>query len=221
MIKILARKMLIFYKNRQTSSEISYRAYINYKTVLAGRNTIHDGAILSGSRIGFASYVGKNSNLPNTEIGHYCSIAHGVEVVSYTHPSSTFASTHPSFYSVLKQAGFSYVDRQLFKEYLTVDKSETLALKIGNDVWIGARVIIMGGLTIGDGAIIATGSVVTRDVPPYVIVGGVPAKQIKQRFSDMEVEFLLNLKWWNKPSMWIRDNSKYFRDVKILMENFH
>lgn len=69
--------------------------------------------------------------------------------------------------------------------------------EIGNDVWIGKNVLIKGGITIGDGAIIGMGSVVTKDVPPYSIVGGVPAKIIRKRFSQTEIDALLKIKWWN------------------------
>ena len=70
---------------------------------------------------------------------------------------------------------------------------------VGNDVWIGYEAVILAGVTIGDGAIIATRAVVTKDVPPYTIVGGVPAKPIRKRFSDEEIDQLLELKWWDWP----------------------
>ena len=70
---------------------------------------------------------------------------------------------------------------------------------IGNDVWIGYEAVIMSGVTIGDGAIIGARSVVTKDIPPYTIVGGVPARQIRRRFSEETIAALLELKWWNWP----------------------
>ena len=70
---------------------------------------------------------------------------------------------------------------------------------VGNDVWIGYEAVILAGATIGDGAIIAARAVVTRDVPPYTIVGGVPARPIRRRFSDQEIARLLELKWWDWP----------------------
>lgn len=84
---------------------------------------------------------------------------------------------------------------------------------IGNDVWIGANAIILQGVTIGDGAIIAAGAVVTKDVPPYAIVGGVPAKVIKYRFSDEVILKLLQIKWWDKPEEWIIQKLEKFTDV--------
>ena len=85
--------------------------------------------------------------------------------------------------------------------------------KIGNDVWIGEDVKILGGVTIGDGALVAAGAVVIRDVPPYTIVGGVPAKVIKSRFEPSQVEFLLKFQWWNKDEDWIKNNVEKFQDI--------
>ena len=84
---------------------------------------------------------------------------------------------------------------------------------IGNDVWIGHSAKILEGVTIGDGAIIATGAVVAEDVSPYSIVGGVPAKKIKNRFSDEDIEFLMNLKWWEKDLDWIKKYAAYFESI--------
>ena len=86
---------------------------------------------------------------------------------------------------------------------------------IGNDVWIGYDSIIMSGVKIGDGAIIGTRAIVTNDVPPYTIVGGVPAKVIKKRFSDNVILKLLNIKWWNWSYKKIQENIKYIQSGNI------
>ena len=77
---------------------------------------------------------------------------------------------------------------------------------VGNDVWIGYEAVILAGVTIGDGAVVAARSVVTRDVPPYTIVGGVPAKPIRKRFDEETVHRLLELRWWDWPTERIRAN---------------
>ena len=88
-------------------------------------------------------------------------------------------------------------------------------INIGNDVWIGYEAVILAGVTVGDGAVIGTRAVVTKDVPPYTIVGGVPAKPIKRRFSDEKIEQLLKMRWWN----WSEEKNcreykrQYSRDV--------
>ena len=102
-----------------------------------------------------------------------------------------FVSLHPVFYSKLSQAGVTFSDRNYFEELLPVT--------IGNDVWIGAGAIILDGVTIGDGAVIAAGAVVVRDVEPYSIVGGVPAKLIRNRFNEETMRLLFQIKWWDWP----------------------
>lgn len=119
-------------------------------------------------------------------IGKFCSISHGVKIGLGPHPLNFF-STSPIFYESYR----GYVDKQLYDEFK--DKGYT---EIGNDVLIGANAIILAGLKIGDGAVIGAGSVVTKDVPPYAIVTGNPAKIIKYRFSEKTIKELLKLKWW-------------------------
>jgi acetyltransferase-like isoleucine patch superfamily enzyme len=87
---------------------------------------------------------------------------------------------------------------------------------VGNDVWIGENVIIKGGLEIGDGAIIAAGSIVTKNVEPYSVVAGVPAKVIRYRFTKEQIVSLLKIKWWEKDSFWLENHSELFSDI----ENF-
>jgi acetyltransferase-like isoleucine patch superfamily enzyme len=87
---------------------------------------------------------------------------------------------------------------------------------IGNDVWLGANVIVLDNITIADGAIVAANSVVTKDVPPYAIVGGTPAKLIKYRFDEADIAFLLEYQWWDKDINWLRENLSLFHDIRNL-----
>lgn len=94
-------------------------------------------------------------------------------------------------------------------------------VNIGNDVWIGQNVIILPGVTIHDGAVCAAGAVVTHDVPPYTIVGGVPAKPIRKRYSDDVIEKLLSIRWWDWTDEKIRENIEYFYQPEKFVEKFY
>ncbi|MBR6646045.1 MAG: CatB-related O-acetyltransferase, partial [Clostridia bacterium] len=109
-----------------------------------------------------------------------------------------------------KQCGMTYVKENRFNEF-----TETTI--IGNDVWIGHSALILEGVKIGDGAIVGAGAVVTKDVPPYSIVVGVPAKVIKYRFSENEIAKLSELKWWDQSVEWIKENVDKFCDIRNFM----
>lgn len=92
---------------------------------------------------------------------------------------------------------------------------------IGNDVWIGHGATIMGGVTIRDGAIVAANATVTRDVPPYAIVGGLPAKVLSYRFSEAQINALLKIKWWDWPAEKIHDHASEFLDIDSFIAKHH
>jgi acetyltransferase-like isoleucine patch superfamily enzyme len=166
--------------------------------------------------MGRGSYVGSNCYFTYTKIGRYCSIASNVKVIVATHPSAQLVSTHPAFFSPRRQAGFTYAGEQRFNEFMMLD--ESLSVNIGNDVWIGEDVIIMGGIRIGDGAIVGAKALVTKDVEPYTIVGGVPAKKIRNRFDEEAKRFLLDFKWWEKEESWVKDHAPLFIDISTFVE---
>lgn len=181
-----------------------------------GRNKLSEKTYFRDSRLGYASYVGARCEFNRSLIGKYCSIGNNVIVVTGTHPLANCISTHPFFYSSDSHS-FSYVDEVKFSELLSDDQGNCLT--VGNDVWIGDNVLIKGGISIGDGAVIAMGAVVTKDVLPYSIVGGVPAKVIKYRFDKTDIEHLLGLKWWNKPEEWIKEHARSFSDAESFLMN--
>ena len=136
-------------------------------------------------------------------IGKYCSIAEGLTVWLGGNHNMDYISTYP----------FGLVHRDKFKYVCPNQPSTNGHVVIGNDVWIGANVTIMSGVTVGDGAVIANNAHVVKDVEPYSLVGGNPAREIKKRFSEEDIKFLLDLKWWDK------EHAEVNRISKILCSN--
>jgi acetyltransferase-like isoleucine patch superfamily enzyme len=150
------------------------------------------------------TYVSKNTTILNSSIGKFCSIASGVKINLPNHPLN-FVSTHPIFYSKVYKK-LNNITHTKFNESQRVD--------IGSDVWIGENSIILTGVKIGNGAVIAAGAIVNKDVPDYAIVGGIPAKLIKYRFTSEEISLLLNNKWWDFPLNIILTDLDKFTSIK-------
>lgn len=146
------------------------------------------GTRLYNTSIGVHTYI-SGSIINDATIGSFCSIARDCLIGGLAEHPTSMISTSPALYSSDILTGKSFVTQTSYSS-----KSRVI---IGNDVWIGARCIILEGVTIGSGAVIAAGAVVTKNVPPYAIVGGVPARLIRYRFSENEIEKLLNFNWWN------------------------
>jgi len=161
---------------------------------------IQRNALIYSTKIGKYTYTGRNFVAWHSKIGSFCSISWNVSVGGANHDYSK-VTTHAFLY--VKQFGFLKDDEKGYDRF-----SEECT--IGNDVWLGANVVICRGVKIGDGAVVAAGAVVTKDVPPYSIVGGVPAKIIKKRFNDELTKRLLEIQWWNFPDDVIRANYYLF-----------
>ncbi len=151
--------------------------------------TLGYGSHICASFIGKYTFINKYCLIDkNTvSIGRFCSIAYNVKIGLGNHPTA-WLSTHP--FSYLKKYGFVKNDSSFEGEI----KGNTI---IGNDVWIGANAIILAGVKIGDGAVIGSNSLVTKDVEPYSIVVGTPAKETRKRFDDDTIQKLMKIKWWN------------------------
>lgn len=152
--------------------------------------------------VGGYTYIQKNSVLRYvTRIGRFCSIAANVVLYNENHRVEA-VSTSAMFEGYIKSLSHFYKDIDIdawmewTKRLNKKKRNKKNTLIVGNDVWIGNGAKVLQGVTIGDGAVVGAGAVVTKDVPPYAVVGGVPAKIIKYRFSDEIIARLLELKWW-------------------------
>jgi acetyltransferase-like isoleucine patch superfamily enzyme len=162
-------------------------------------------SILSNVKIGACSYLVSGRIRAMSSMGRYCSVATDVKIGEVNHPTDWLSSSEAHY----RPERFGWYDHRLAD--IGSDRSNLRNSiigeppKIGNDVWIGASVQILRGVTIGDGAIIAAGAVVTKDVGPYEIVGGVPARLLKKRFDDDTIARLLQLQWWRFDPLSISD----------------
>lgn len=143
---------------------------------------------IENSQIGDYSYTGPNCYLQNTILGNFCSIAASVRMGPTDHPMERPTQHHMTYRRSLY--GFGPDDQSFF------DQRQARQLTVGHDVWMGHGVIVMPGLRIGTGAVIGAGSVVTRDIPPYAIAVGNPARVIKFRFDPETRQGLLSTCWW-------------------------
>ena len=197
---------------RRCDSIIGKGTYLNKGTVLEGKDFIGNRAELSNVRMGFSSYIGPGSVISNTKIGKYTCIA-GLETATGRHPvKGENVSVHPAFYSSAAQYGYTYEKHTSFEEVKYADRENGYTIIIGNDVWIGRGVMITDGVTIGDGAVIGARSLVTTDVEPYTIYAGSPAKKIGERFDEDTVKKLLELRWWDKGEVWIKEYADKFKN---------
>lgn len=214
---MLVQPFWIAYLKITKKNIIGRKVRLSYLSVLEGKNRLGNSTRFIQSSLGYASYLGEECYFYNTQIGKYTCIGPRVKIVAGQHPTKNFASIYPAFYSTKKICNFSYVTSDKFQEFRYCDGTNKSVL-IGNDVWIGSDVLIMEGVQIGDGAVIGAGSIVLKDVPPYTIVAGVPAKCIRKRFDSDIIEGLLKTKWWEKSEEWLEKNENLFEDVNLLLE---
>lgn len=197
---VLARRRAL--ARRLPGFHASVFSYADDRSTFEGYNQLTPGTLAFSARVGRASYIG-GARVQNCRIGAFCSIGARTRIGGLSRHPTHWLSTHPAFFSPRAQAGFTFVDTLQFDEIADVT--------IGNDVWIGASVLVLDGVTIGDGAIVAAGAVVTRDVAPYAVVGGVPARVIRFRYDEATIQALLDLAWWSWPMEKIRAAAPLFR----------
>jgi acetyltransferase-like isoleucine patch superfamily enzyme len=206
-LKWLLRKYLLSHQLEGFSA--SMLSYASSDVKFSDHVCLHGATMLSNASVGRYTYF-YDSKAGNISIGAFCSVGPGTRLGGMgTHPV-TQISTHPAFFSTRRQCGATFADKDYFSEYRPTT--------IGNDVWIGANATILDRVNIGDGAIVGAGALVTRDVPPYALVGGVSAHVIRYRFGPDEIALLLKTKWWSLVDNHLQKLAPYFRagDVKQL-----
>ena len=197
-LKYCIKRLIILAYNKQHLTKIysvraSTKANYGIGVLISDMTTVTDDVT-----IGDYSYVNRGSYVENCIIGKFCSISAGVYICPFEH-NYKMRTTHP-----VVRWGESVLPRP--------------KVIIGNDVLISLNAIILEGVKIGDGAVIGAGAVVTKDVKPYEIVGGVPAKHIKYRFSDEEIKNLQELKWWDWDMQMINKNIDFLRNKSDIIE---
>lgn len=184
----------------------AYGATIGNDSTFEGCDTIGEKSHFSG-HMGYGSYMSSYCSIEGN-IGRFTSIGPEVVTPRGIHPyRSPYVATSPMFFSRNRITGNTFAKTQTFNEWKS-------PVNIGNDVWIGQRALLTGGISIGDGAVIYACAVVTKDVPPYAIVAGVPAKIIGYRYSKEKIEKLLEIKWWNKTISWLEDHATSFNNIE-------
>lgn len=178
----------IFSYKRITYPYVSLFALWNSNTRFTKKTALRRMSKCCNVSIGDYSSIGPKSEVYDTVIGRFSVIAKECLLGVGIHPTCLL-TTHSVFYKSSPWTIHPEWKRD-------INFNECATINIGNDVWIGTRAIIFEGVTIGDGAIVAAGAVVTKDVPPFAVVGGVPAKVIKYRYDDEMIKRLLEFKWW-------------------------
>jgi len=186
-------------------------SYVDETSILGSYNVIFNNTNVINSVLGDHTFVQKDSIIINADVGKFCSIASGVSISLGKHPT-TLVSSHPAFYSATQP---------LAKTFSREDRYNPFAERvvIGNDVWIGQGAMIMDGVVIGNGAVVGAGALVTKNVPDYAIVGGVPAKTIRYRFSEEICKKLLEVKWWDMSDDELKRLSNLFGEPATLINN--
>ena len=191
------------------NSRISNFSFISANVKVDKTAYIYRGVKAKNAVIGAHTYIAANTDIENAEIGKFCSIADHCRIGMSGH-SLQYISTSPIFTQKRNALQKRWIEEDIFEH-----KSEEERVVLGHDVWVGSHVLINGGVHIGNGACIAAGAVVVKDVPPYAIVGGVPAKIIRYRFSQEVINKLEDIQWWNLSEEELKQHIHLFQKENI------
>lgn len=173
------------------------------------------GSNIVNIEMGKHSYCGYDCTIVECKIGAFCSMADNVSIGLASHPID-WVSTSPAFIGEREQKEGKDSIQEKYAEHFYEAMSETV---IGNDVWIGKGAFIKAGVRVGNGAVIGMGSVVTKDVPDYAIVGGIPAKIIRMRFEENIIKEFQKIAWWDWEDEKIKKHAPYFNNIKKFFDN--
>lgn len=169
---------------------------------------LHD-TVVEYTTLGDYSYIGERCMVADAQIGKFCAIAAQVRIGAPNHPMD-----RPSQHRFTYCPEYYFEDAQRDREFFGQRRSD-LAV-IGNDVWIGHGVIVLPGVTVGDGAVLAAGAVVSRDVAPYAVVGGIPARTIRERFDRATAQRLQAIAWWDWPDALLQARLAEFQHGDVM-----
>jgi acetyltransferase-like isoleucine patch superfamily enzyme len=180
-------------------------------SIIHRTSKVESGSLFYYSDMGKYTYCGYDCEIIKAKIGNFTSIANNVVIGGANHPMD-WVGMSPVFYQ-----GRDSVT----KKFSTFKLNDPKVCHIGNDVWIGRSSIVLSGVTISDGAVVGAGSVVTKDVPPYAIVAGNPAKFIRNRFDDETIRELIKINWWTFPDSKLYSIAHTFNDVKLFIKTIN
>ena len=172
-----------------------------------------DGCIVTESEIGDYTYLFADNDVYGSSVGKFNSIATGVRLNPVQHPMRERVAAHHLTYRAAHY-GLGEDDPAI------IEWRRGMRVTTGNDVWIGHNAVVMGGVTLGDGAVVAAGAVVTHDVAPYEIVGGVPARHMGWRYDEETIAALLRIRWWDWSHDTLRERLQDFNDVPSFVQKY-